>query len=144
MEGEIMTDETLKQYILDYKPKNSRDIQITKMDWYDFTFLIQDGKAIGVVLDMTCEPHLYVLEEYRGYGYGSRLLKKYLVENKLIGSNKYVYYNAGTDDGEKLINSFCKHNHEFKVIEVDKRKYKILKDSRFWYHQLLKSRVSKK
>jgi len=32
MEGEIMTDETLKQYILDYKPKNRRDIQITKMD----------------------------------------------------------------------------------------------------------------
>jgi GNAT superfamily N-acetyltransferase len=131
MEGEIMTDETLKQYILDYKPKNRRDIQITKMDGYDFTFLIQDGKAIGVVLDMTCEPHLYVLEEYRGYGYGSRLLKKYLVEKKLIGSNKYVYYNAGTDDGEKLINSFRKHNHEFKVIEVDKRKYIILKDSRF-------------
>lgn len=48
-----MTDETLKQYILDYKPKNRRDIQITKMDGYDFTFLIQDGKAIGVVLDMT-------------------------------------------------------------------------------------------
>lgn len=58
-------------------------------------------------------------------------IKKYLVEKKLIGSNKYVYYNAGTDDGEKLINSFCKHNHEFKVIEVDKRKYIILKDSRF-------------
>lgn len=126
-----MTDETLKQYILDYKPKNSRDIQIAKIDGYDFTFLIQDGKAIGVVLDMTWEPHVYVLEEYRGYGYGSRLLKKYLVENELVDSNKYVYYNAGTDDGEKLINRFSKQNKEFKVIKVDDRKYIILKDSRF-------------
>jgi GNAT superfamily N-acetyltransferase len=126
-----MTDETLKQYILDYKLKDRRDIQIAHMDGYDFTFLIQDGKAIGVVLDMTWEPHVYVLEEYRGYGYGSRLLKKYLVENELVGSNKYVYYNADTDDGEKVINRFSKQNHEFKVIEVDKRKYIILKDSRF-------------
>ena len=126
-----MTDETLKQYILDYKLKDRRDIQIAHMDGYDFTFLIQDGKAIGVVLDMTWEPHVYVLEGYRGNGYGSRLLKKYLVENELVGSNKYVYYNAGTDDGEKLINRFSKQNHEFKVIEVDKRKYIILKDSRF-------------
>ena len=91
-----MTDETLKQYILDYKPKNRRDIQITKMDGYAFTLLVQDGKAIGVVLDMAREPHVYVLEEYRGYGYGSRLLKKYLVENELVGSSKYVYYSAGT------------------------------------------------
>lgn len=126
-----MTDEILKQYILDYKPKGNRDIQIAHIDGYNFTFLIHDGKAIGVVLDMNREPHVYVLEASRGNGYGSRLLKKYLVENELVGSNKYVYYNAGTDSGEKLLNGFTKQNKEFNVIKVDNRKYIILKDSRF-------------
>ena len=110
-----MTDEILKQYILDYKPKGNRDIQIAHIDGYNFTFLIHDGKAIGVVLDMNREPHVYVLEASRGNGYGSRLLKKYLVENELVGSNKYVYYNAGTDAGEKLLNGFTKQNKETPV-----------------------------
>lgn len=114
-----MTDETLKQYILDYKPKDSRDNQKAHMDGYDFTFLIHNGKAIGGVLDMNREPHVYVLEESRGNGYGSRLLKKYLVENEFVGSNKYVYYNAGTDAGEKLLSRFTTQNREFKVIKVD-------------------------
>jgi len=126
-----MTDETLKQYILDYKPKGSKDIQIAQLNGYDFTFLIHDGKAIGVVLDMNREPHVYVLEEFRGCGYGTRLLKKYLVENELVGPNKYVYYNASTDAGEKLIKRFSERNHEFKVIEVDEGQYIIFKDYRF-------------
>lgn len=126
-----MTDEILRQYITDYKPKGKRDIEITQLDGYDFTFLIQDGKAIGAVLDMNWEPHIYVLEEYRSLGYGTRLLKKYLVENELVGSNKYVYYNAGTDEGEQLIKRFSMLNHEFSVLRVDDRKYIIIKDSRF-------------
>ena len=130
-EGKIMTDDTLKQYILDYKPIGSKEIQIAHLGEYDFTFLIQDGKAIGGVLDMNREPHIYVLEEYRGRRYGSRLLKKYLVVNGLVGSNQYVYYDAGTDDGENLIRRFSERNHEFKVIEVEERKYIILKDYRF-------------
>ena len=127
----MMTDEALKEYILCYKPKTNRDIEIHNIDGYNFTFLIQDGKAIGGVLDMNWEPQIYVLEEYRGCGYGSRLLKKYLVENELVGSNKYVYYNVRTDSGEKLIKRFSKHNSEFKVINVDERKYIILRDHRF-------------
>lgn len=126
-----MTDETLKQYILNYKPKGNREIQLSHIDGYDFTFLIHDGKAIGGVLDMSREPQIHVLEEYRAHGYGARLLKKYLVENELVGSNQYVYYYAGTDDGENLIRSFSDRNHEFKVIEVEERKYIILKDYRF-------------
>jgi GNAT superfamily N-acetyltransferase len=73
-EGEIMTDETLKQYIVDYKPKGNREIQMAHFDGYDFTFLIHDGKAIGGVLDMNREPQIHVLEKYRGHGYGVRLL----------------------------------------------------------------------
>lgn len=126
-----MTDEVLKKYILDYKPTGDRDIQIAQIDGYNFTFLIHDGKAIGGVLDMNRKPQIHVLEEYRGCGYGSRLLKKYLVENELVGLNQYVYYYAGTDDGETLIRRFSERNREFKVIEVEERKYIILKDYRF-------------
>lgn len=126
-----MIDETLKQYILDYKPSGDRDIEIAELDGYDFTFLIKNGKAIGAVLDMNWEPHVYILGEYRAQGYGTRLLKKYMVENELVGSNKYVYYNAGTDEGEQLIKRFSMLNHEFSVLKVDDRKYIILKDSRF-------------
>jgi GNAT superfamily N-acetyltransferase len=126
-----MTDETLKKYIMEYRPKGSREIQIAHLDEYHFTFLIHDGKAIGVVLDMNREPHVYVLEEHRGYGYGSRLLKKYLLGNGLVGSNQYVYYYAGTVDGEKLIRRFSEQNSDFKVIEVGERKFIILKDCRF-------------
>jgi GNAT superfamily N-acetyltransferase len=130
-EGEIMTDETLKQYIVDYKPKGNREIQMAHFDGYDFTFLIHDGKAIGGVLDMNREPQIHVLEEYRGHGYGAGLLKKYLVENGLVGSNQYVYYYAETEDGENLIKRFSERNPEFKVIEVEERKHIILKDYRF-------------
>lgn len=79
---------------------------------------------------MNWEPCLY-LREYRAQGYDTRLLKKYLVENELVGSNKYVYYNAGTDVGEHLIKRFSMLNHEFSVLKVDDQKYIILKDSRF-------------
>lgn len=126
-----MTNETLKQYILNYKPEGNREIQIVHMDKYDFTFLIDDGKGIGVVLDMGKQPHIYILEEYRGKGYGARLLKRYLIENGFVGMGEYVYYDAGTEDGQKLINSFMKYNSDFKVISVGEQKYIILKDSRF-------------
>lgn len=126
-----MTDETLKQYILDYRPKGSKEIQTAHLVGYDFTFLVHYGKAIAGVLDMNREPQIHVLEEYRGCGYGSRLLKKYIIENELVGSNQYVYYYAGTDDGENLIRRFSERNPEFKVIEVEDQKFIILKDSRF-------------
>lgn len=129
--GKIMSNETLKQYVLNYKPKGNREVEIAHVDEYAFTFLIEGRKAIGVVLDMGREPHVYILEEYRGKGYGSRLLKKYIIENGFVGINQYVYYNAGTNAGEKLINSFMKHNSEFKIINVGERKYIILRDPRF-------------
>lgn len=77
------------------------------------------------------QPHIYILEEYRGKRYGSRLLKRYLIENEFVGMGEYVYYDAGTRDGPKLINSFMKQHSDFKIISVGEQKYIILKDPRF-------------
>lgn len=65
--------------------------------------MVIDNKAIGVVLDMAGEPHIYILEEYRKQGYGFTLLKKYFVKNDLLLRNKYVFCNYNTEEGLALI-----------------------------------------
>lgn len=33
-------------------------------------------------------------------------MKHYMLDNKLVGSSNYVYYDAGKEDGERLILAF--------------------------------------
>jgi len=127
----MMTDETLEEYIKKFIPQGSKKFQVCEIDGYSFTFMVVDDKTIGVVLDMSGEPHIYVMPEHRGKSHGFSLLKGYFKENDLLSGNKYVFYNAGTEDGLNLIKRL--HSMEYstyKVIEVADRKFIILKDSR--------------
>lgn len=127
-----MTDDTLMQYILDYVPIDNSEFQMVSIDGYDFTFYVDDGKAIGAVLDMNREPQIHILEEHRGYGLGSHLLKMYIMCNDLTGSCQYVFYHAVTDDGVRLIASFKeRYGNMFKVFSVGLYKHIILRDNRF-------------
>ncbi|MGM0509466.1 MAG: hypothetical protein ACQERZ_09975, partial [Fusobacteriota bacterium] len=81
--------------------------------------------------DMGGEPHIYIFPKYRRKGHGSRLLKKYLIVNHLVGDNRYVFYKAYSDMGKSLVESFSSKHRNFHVIKVEKSKYIIIRDSRF-------------
>lgn len=91
--------------------------------------MIENNEAIGAVLDMGHEPHIYILEEYRRQGYGTYLLEKYIKKNRLTKGYQYVLYKPKNKLSEKLVKRFGE-KPLYQVLKVKEKTYLILQDGR--------------